>query len=179
MAFRLKLVPDSTSFDFFKHQVLTFGFSVFLVLASVVLVLVQGLNFGIDFKGGTTIRTESTAALDVGAYRAALQPLNLGDVSITEVFDPTFAADQHVAMIRIQAQEGDEAITPEQMTAIEAALVGADAAVKIVSTESVGPKVSGELIWTAIWSVLAATVAILFYIWLRFECSSRWALWPR
>ncbi|MDV7269659.1 protein translocase subunit SecF [Thioclava sp. A2] len=169
MAFRLKLVPDETRFDFFRHQVLTFGFSVFLVVASVVLVLVQGLNFGIDFKGGTTIRTESTAALDVGAYRDALAPLNLGDVSITEVFDPTFAADQHVAMIRIQAQEGDEAITPEQMTAIEGALVGADAAVKIVSTESVGPKVSGELIWTAIWSVLAATVAILFYIWLRFE----------
>lgn len=169
MAFRLKLVPDHTTFDFFRHQVLTLGFSVFMVLASVVLVLTMGLNFGIDFKGGTTIRTESSQPLDVGAYRDALQPLNLGDVSITQVFDPNFDADQHVAMIRIQAQAGDEAITPEQMSTIEAALKAADGAVKIVSTESVGPKVSGELIWTAIWSVLAATGAILVYIWLRFE----------
>ena len=169
MAFRLKLVPDHTTFDFFRHQVLTFGFSVFLVLASIGLVLTMGLNFGIDFKGGTTIRTESTQPLDVGAYRAALAPLNLGDVSITQVFDPNFDADQHVSMIRIQAQDGDEAITPEQMVSIEEALKAADGAVKIVSTESVGPKVSGELIWTAIWSVLAATGAILVYIWLRFE----------
>ncbi|PCD76810.1 protein translocase subunit SecF [Pseudothioclava arenosa] len=169
MAFRLKLVPDHTTFDFFRHQVLTFGFSVFLVLASIGLVLTMGLNFGIDFKGGTTIRTESTQPLDVGAYRTALAPLNLGDVSITQVFDPNFDADQHVSMIRIEAQAGDEAITPEQMVSIEEALKAADGAVKIVSTESVGPKVSGELIWTAIWSVLAATAAILVYIWLRFE----------
>ena len=169
MAFRLKLVPDTTTFDFFKHQIATFGFSVFMVVASVILTLVMGLNFGIDFKGGTTIRTESTAALDVGGYRSALAPLNLGDVSISQVFDPTFDENQHVALIRIQAQEGDEAITPAQMIAIEGALQAADEAVKIVSTESVGPKVSGELIWTAVLSVLAATGAILVYIWLRFE----------
>ena len=169
MAFRLKLVPDETRIDFFRWQAVTFGFSVFMVLASVVLALVMGLNFGIDFKGGTTIRTESSRALDVGSYRSALAPLALGDVSITQVFDPGFDADQHVAMIRIQAQSGDEAITPEQMGVIEAALKGADDQVRIVSTESVGPKVSGELIWTAVWSVLAATGAILVYIWLRFE----------
>jgi SecD/SecF fusion protein len=51
--------------------------------------------------------------VDVGAYRDALAPLGLGDVSITEVFDPTFDADQNVAMIRIQAQEGQESVTPE------------------------------------------------------------------
>jgi preprotein translocase subunit SecF len=73
----------------------------------------MGLNFGIDFLGGTTIRTEATRAVDVGAYRDALAPLGLGDMSITEVFDPTFDADQHVAMIRIQAQEGEESVTPE------------------------------------------------------------------
>jgi hypothetical protein len=54
--------------------------------------------------------------VDVGAYRDALAPLGLGDVSITEVFDPTFAADQHVAMIRIQAQDGEESVTPETVT---------------------------------------------------------------
>ncbi|PTV97000.1 protein translocase subunit secF [Rhodobacter aestuarii] len=169
MAFRLKLVPDHTNIDFFRWQWLTFGISGVAVVAALIITLIMGLNFGIDFRGGTTIRTESTQALDVGVYRQAMAPLNLGDVSITQVFDPTFREDQHVASIRIQAQEGQDAIAPEQMAAIESALQEVDPAVKFVSTESVGPKVSGELIWTAIWSVLAGTAAIVVYVWLRFE----------
>ena len=169
MAFRLKLVPEHTSIDFFRWQWLTFGLSAVALVASLVVTLVMGLNFGIDFRGGTTIRTESTQPLDVGAYRGALAPLGLGDISITEVFDPGFGPDEHVASIRIQAQEGQDAITAEQMANIKIALQGVDEAVKFISTESVGPKVSGELIWTAIWSVLAGAVAIVVYVWLRFE----------
>jgi preprotein translocase subunit SecF len=169
MAFRLKLVPDHTNIDFFRWQYLTFGGSVALVIAAIIASFVIGLNFGIDFKGGSTIRTESTQAVDVGAYRQAIQPLNLGDVSITEVFDPTFRADQHVAMIRIQAQEGAESITPETINSVEGVLKQVDPSISFPSVESVGPKVSGELIKTAFWSVLAATAAICVYIWLRFE----------
>jgi len=169
MAFRLHLVPAHTKIDFFRHAWLTFGISAAAVIISIILPFVLGLNFGIDFKGGTTIRTESTQVVDVGAYRKAMTSLDLGDVSITEVFDPSFRADQHVAMIRIQAQGDAEAITPETINTIEAALQTVDPAVKFISTESVGPKVSGELIWTAIWSVLAATAAIAVYVWVRFE----------
>jgi preprotein translocase subunit SecF len=169
MAFRLKLVPDNTTWDFFRAQKLTFGFSMALMVASVIAVLVFGLNFGIDFRGGTTIRTESAMAVDVGDYRTAIAPLGLGDVSITEVFDPTFAADKHVSMVRIQAQDGAESVTPEVIAAVEAALQGVDPSVTFPSVESVGPKVSGELIQTAILAVLGATAAILIYIWLRFE----------
>jgi preprotein translocase subunit SecF len=166
---RLKLVPDNTNWDFFKYQKVTFGASVVAMILSVVLWLGVGLNFGIDFLGGTTIRTESSIPVDVGAYRGALQALDLGDVSVSEVFDPTFAADQHVAQVRIQAQEGEEAITPEMILQIEAALRGIDPEMTFPLVESVGPKVSGELIWTAILAVSASLVAILFYIWLRFE----------
>lgn len=169
MAFRLKLVPETTNWDFFRAQWLTFGISVVAMIASVILVLVMGLNFGIDFRGGTTIRTESTAAVDVGGYRQAIAPLGLGDVSITEVFDPTFGPDQNVAMIRIQAQEGAESVTPQVIAAVEAALQVADPSIRFASVESVGPKVSGELVQTAILAVLGAMAAILFYIWLRFE----------
>jgi preprotein translocase subunit SecF len=169
MAFRLKLVPDNTNIDFFRWQWLTFWGSVALVIASIILSAVVGLNFGIDFKGGTTIRTESTSAVDVGAYRSAVAPLGLGDVSITQVYDPTFGPDQHVAMLRIQAQEGDEAVTPEIITKVEEALKGVDPSITFPSVESVGPKVSGELIKTAVLSVLAGVAAICFYIWLRFE----------
>ena len=71
---------------------------------------------------GTTIRTESTITIDVGAYRGAIEPLGLGDVTITEVFDPTFEENQNVSMIRIQAQEGQEAVTAEIVRNVEAAL---------------------------------------------------------
>ncbi|UXU74526.1 MULTISPECIES: protein translocase subunit SecF [unclassified Paracoccus (in: a-proteobacteria)] len=169
MAFRLKLVPDQTNFNFFRWQWLTFGISAVAMVASVVLVLVMGLNFGIDFRGGTTIRTESPTAFEVGDYRQALSDLNLGDVAITEVFDPSFGQEKHVAMIRIGTTEGAGSVTPEQLNQVEAALQTVDPAVRFAAVESVGPKVSGELIKTAIYAVGAATIAIMFYIWLRFE----------
>lgn len=169
MAWRLRLVPEKTNIDFFRWQWFTFGGSMALMVVALVAWAVVGLNFGIDFKGGTTIRTESTQAVDIGAYRSALQGQPLGDVSITQVFDPSFRADQHVAMVRIAAIEGDEAVSPETITAVESALQAYDPAVKFVSVESVGPKVSGELIRTAILSMVIATVCIIIYIWLRFE----------
>lgn len=166
---RLRLAPEQTNIDFFRIQHVTFGASVVAVIASLVLVVVMGLNFGIDFRGGTTIRTESTTAVDVGVYRAALAPLGLGDVSITEVFDPGFRPDQHVAMIRIQAEEGVEAVSPETVARVEAALRAVDPAITFPSVESVGPKVSSELIWQALLAVAAGTAGILVYVWLRFE----------
>ncbi len=166
---RLRLVPDETKIDFFAQAKLTFGASVVAVVLSIILYFVMGLNYGIDFRGGTTIRTESAQPVDIRAYREAISPLGLGDVSITEVFDPTFTDTQNVAMVRIGAQEGEEAITPESITTVEAALQTVDPSITFPSVESVGPKVSGELIQKAVISVLLATLAILIYIWLRFE----------
>lgn len=166
---RLKLVPDHTEYDFFKYRTVTFGFSAVLMVISLALWLTVGLNFGIDFRGGTTIRTQSEQPMDVGSYRDAIAPLELGDVSISEVFDPTFAADTHVAMIRIQAQDGEESVSADTVKSVEEALQELDETIRFTSVESVGPKVSGELIQTAVLAVAAALAAILFYIWLRFE----------
>lgn len=166
---RLRLVPEKTNIDFFRLQYITFGLSVFAVLATCVLLMVKGLNLGIDFRGGTSMRTESTTPVDVGAYRAALEKLDLGDVTISEVFDPTFRADQHVTQIRIQVQEGHEALPPEATDAVKAALQAVDPAVQFTATASVGPKVSGELIQQAFWAVVAGSFGILVYVWLRFE----------
>jgi len=166
---RLRLVPEQTNIDFFKYRNATLGASVVAMILAVVLWLVMGLNFGIDFKGGTTIRTQSTQAVDVGAYRNALQPLNLGDVLITEVFDPSFGPDQNVAMVRIQAQEGQESVSSDTVASVEQALRALDPNIAFLSVESVGPKVSGELIRTAFLAVAASLAAILIYIWLRFE----------
>lgn len=166
---RLKLVRQDTSFDFFSRWKLWLGISALMMVVAFASFMIQGLNFGIDFRGGTTIRTESAQPVDIGIYRDAMAPLQLGDISITEVFDPTFEADQNVAMIRIQAQDGEEAVTPETIRAVEAAMVAAVPDIRFLSTESVGPKVSGELIQTAALAVVLAIGAVLIYIWLRFE----------
>ncbi len=165
---RLKLVRAETNIDFFSLSRITFGASALAMVASVVLFFLMGLNYGIDFRGGTTIRTDSAIEVDVAGYRAALEPLGLGDVSITQVFDPT-KPDQHVSQIRIEGQQGDEAITVKAVVAVEAALKALDPSMTFPSVESVGPKVSGELIQTAVIAVVLAIFAVLFYIWLRFE----------
>ncbi|WP_103764019.1 protein translocase subunit SecD [Roseovarius confluentis] len=165
----LKLVPSVTNLDFFKRWKLSLGLSGFLIVIALGSFLLQGLNYGIDFRGGTTIRTESAQTVDVGQYRDAITPLELGDVSITEVFDPTFGPDENVTMIRIQAQDGQESVSQDTIAEVEAALQEVVPELTFTSVESVGPKVSGELIQTAVIAVLLAIGAVLVYIWLRFE----------
>jgi len=166
---RLRLVPQNTSYDFFSRSKMFLGFSSFLMLASIVSFLSQGLNFGIDFRGGTTLRTESAQVVNVAEYRTALQQLDLGDITISEVFDPNFREDQHVTMIRIQAQDGQEAISSDIVDRALETLRTVAPDIEFMSVESVGPKVSEELIQTAAIAVLLAIGAVLIYIWLRFE----------
>lgn len=166
---RLHLVRRDTSFDFLSRWPVWLGISGLLMVVACASFLIQGLNYGIDFRGGTTIRTESPRPVVVGEYRDAIAPLGLGDISITEVFDPAFGPDQNVAMIRIQAQEGDEAVSPETIAAVQAALAEVRPDITFPSVQSVGPKVSGELIRSAIIAVAVAMVAIMLYVWLRFE----------
>ncbi|MCA0202804.1 MAG: protein translocase subunit SecF [Proteobacteria bacterium] len=167
--YRLKIVPDDTDINFMGPWKYTFGLSMVLIAASIAVFFAIGLNFGIDFRGGTTIRTEAAQPVDVGAYRTALAPLNLGDIAITEVYDPSFRADQHVTSMRIQAPEDGEAVSPAVLAQVQSALQGVDPSITFASVESVGPKVSGELVQEAILAVLAALGAVLIYIWLRFE----------
>ncbi|SFQ26786.1 preprotein translocase subunit SecF [Roseivivax halotolerans] len=166
---RLKLVPEETSVDFFSRSKLWLGISGLMMVIAFVSFALQGLNFGIDFRGGTTIRTESAEPVDVAAYRAAMQELELGDIVISEVFDPSFGPDENVAMVRIAPQGDAESVTPETIQAVESALQSVAPDINFTSVESVGPKVSGELIQTAIIAVLLAIGAVLIYIWLRFE----------
>jgi len=166
---RLRLVNENTAFDFFKKWKIWVGLSSILIICSIASTLVIGLNFGIDFKGGTTIRAESTSPIDVAVYRSAMEPLMLGDISIAEVFDPTFRSDQHVAQIRIQTQEGQESVASNIVIQVQAVLRDIAPDIIFPSVESVGPKVSGELIQSAAWAVFIAMTVVLIYIWLRFE----------
>ena len=166
---RLRLVPSETRWAFMQLTRPATLASSALFVVSILLVSFVGLNFGIDFRGGTTIRAMSQSPIEIGQFRDKIAPLNLGDVVISEIFDISFGPDENVASIRFSAQEGDESVAAETVVKIQRALREIDPGMQFPLVESVGPKVSGELIQKAILAVVSAIAAVLFYIWLRFE----------
>lgn len=166
---RLQLVPKDTKWDFMGYSKYGILGSGALFVVSILLLLVIGLNFGIDFRGGTTIRALSKQPIDIGQYREQIAPLQLGDVVISEIFDISFEPDENVASIRFEAQEGDESIAAETVVRIQEALRQIDPEMQFPLVESVGPKVSAELIQRAVIAVLSAVFVVLVYIWIRFE----------
>ena len=161
MAFRLKIVPENTAIDFQKHNKIAALFSAVLLLGSIGIFLLQGLNLGIDFKGGILLEARtSQAEADIGSLRNDLGALGLGEVSIQG-----FGAPQDV-LIRVQRQEGDETAQIAALKKITQTL-GADYDVR--RTEFVGPTVGAELKEKGILAVFCALLAIMVYIWFRFE----------
>ena len=161
--FRVRLVPQQTSFNFLAFRRIAFAVSSAGAVASVLLLFVFGLNFGIDFRGGILIETRSPAAADIGAMRSAVSGISLGDVSLQEF------GDVRDVLIRVEAQPGDEAAQMAAADAVKVALVAAVGELEYRRVEFVGPKVSAELIVDGITAVLLALAAMLIYIWLRFE----------
>ena len=158
---RLKLVPSETTVDFLRLRGVASLFSAAIVTASILLFAFVGLNLGIDFKGGILMEARtSQAQADIGELRGELDQLGLGDISIQG-----FGLETDV-LIRVQRQEGDEKAQIAAIQAITAAL-GTDYEVR--RTEFVGPTVGAELAEKGMLAVLCALLAIMVYIWFRFE----------
>ena len=158
---RLKLVPSDTSINFLKHSRIAFIFSILLVASSIGLFVVKGLNLGIDFKGGILIEARNTTGpADISGLRADLGQLGLGDISLQEFGTPTDV------LVRVQRQEGDE---EAQIAAIAAISSTLGDAYDIRRTEFVGPTVGAELAEKGMLAVACALLAIMVYIWFRFE----------
>lgn len=169
---RLKLVKDETHIKFFKYAKVTFGASVVAVIASIIIFLTNGLNYGIDFRGGTMMRIESPVDSGVGALRDVLSPLGLGDINVTEVFDPSAAVaatPTHEYLVRVEQQGDDEAQQNAAVLLIKQTLDANFDGLIYLQTDAVSGKVSGELIQSGIIAVLISVFAVLFYVWLRFE----------
>ncbi len=169
---RLKLVPTETKINFFSVTALTAGLSAVLAVLSVVAFFMFGLNYGIDFKGGSVIRTATPAPVEVSAYRDVLSGLELGDFTVTEVVDPGAEltdTERNAVMIRIEQQSDDAETQNDIIAEVKSALSSEINGVSFLQTDSVGAKVSGELVVAGIQAVLLAVAAVLFYIWLRFE----------
>lgn len=157
---KLKLIPDDTHIPFIRSRYLALGASTLAVIASMVLVAVMGLNFGIDFRGGTLIEIGTEGPADIADLRSRLSGLELGEVQIQ-----SFGAPDDV-LIRVETQPGGAAAQQAVVDAVRAEL-GAE--VEYRRVEVVGPTVSGELIEAGILAIVLAVGMMLIYIWFRFE----------
>lgn len=156
-----RFVPDDTSIAFMRHRAWSFPASALMLVGSIILFLTFGLNLGIDFRGGTLIEIETKGGpADIGEIRSQLGTLGFGDVQVQE-----FGAPNDV-LIRIVQQEGGEQAQQDVVTKIRT-LFGDT--VNYRRVEVVGPRVSGELALNGSIAVLAALLAVLAYIWFRFE----------
>ena len=158
--FRLRLLPETPAFEFLNKMNIASSFSIMLVIGSIGLFFIQGLNLGIDFRGGILIEAQSSQTVDLAKVRSSLGRLGLGDMSIQ-----SFGTDRDI-LVRVQRQEGDE---KDQIVAINAITSDLGSDFEIRRTEFVGPTIGAELAEKGVLAVICALCAIMVYIWFRFE----------
>jgi len=156
----LHLIPAGTRIDFLRVRTLALGFSLLMLVASVFFYLHKGLEYGIDFRGGILIEIKTQGPAELGKLRSTLSTLGIGEVELQE-----FGAPDDV-LIRIERQKGEE---KEQTAAVEILKKQLGEGVEYRRVEFVGPKVGKELIRAGILSTMLAMLAIMVYIWFRFE----------
>jgi preprotein translocase subunit SecF len=157
----LRIVPDNTSFDFIRFRRISFPISAVMSILAITLYFTHGLNFGIDFKGGTLIEVrEKSGPADLAQMRQTIEGLRLGDFQLQQFGGP----DE--VLIRIAEQPGGE---KEQQAAVDKVRQAFGDKLDYRRVEVVGPRVSGELLYTGILGMFAAIGAILCYLWFRFE----------
>ena len=157
----LRIVPDDTKFDFMRFRRISFPVSAMLSIVAILLYFFHGLNFGIDFIGGTLIEVQTKAGpADLAKMRATIGALQLGEFQLQQ-----FGAPDDV-LIRISEQPGgDEA----QQAAVQKVRNALGNEVDYRRVEVVGPSVSTELLAYGTIGLVLAIVAILIYLWFRFE----------
>ena len=157
----LRIVPDGTTFGFMRFRRISFPFSAALSVLSVILFLAVGMNFGIDFRGGTVMEMQAKSGLaDLAELRHAAEGLKLGDVEVQGFGKPSDV------IMRIGLQPGGDAAQQEAVAKVKAVLGDA---YEYRRTEVVGPRVSGELVQSGTLGVVVAVLAVLVYLWFRFE----------
>ena len=157
----LRIVPDDTKFDFMRFRRISFPISALLSIVAICLYFFHGLNFGIDFVGGTLIEVQSKSGpADLAKMRTTLGGLGLGDVQLQEFGSPTDV------LIRVAQQPGGEQAQQAAKSRVRQAL-GSD--LEYRREEVVGPRVSTELLAKSTIGLALAILAILVYLWFRFE----------
>jgi preprotein translocase subunit SecF len=157
----LRLVPDDTKFDFMRFRRISFPLSAVLSVLAIVAYFTIGLNFGIDFVGGTLIEVQSKSGpADLARMRTSLNALNFGDVQLQQFGAPTDV------LIRIPQQPGGEEAQQQAVAKVRATLGDG---VDYRRVEVVGPRISAELLTYGTLGLMLAIFGILVYLWFRFE----------
>lgn len=161
MAFRgYSPIPHDTRIDFMRWRYLGLGLSLVLTLASIALFATRGLNYGIDFLGGTIVQVRMPQPVeDLAPLRERLEALNLGEVSLQQF------EEKRDLMIRLPAGSDDPQLEAQRSEQVKAALGEAE----ILGTEFVGPAVGEELKQAGIWATVLALLGISAYVWFRYE----------
>ena len=160
----MKFDLSNTKIPFMSARVGGFIFSTILIILSFGAFFYSGLNFGIDFKGGTLIEIETEEKVDLGEIRSNLNSLSIGDVQVQE-----FGSTKNI-LIRVEQQEGGDSVQQNVVEIVKASLDNnITTSISYRRTEVVGPKVSGELIQSGVIAIVVAVMAMLIYIWFRFE----------
>ena len=157
------LIPDGTRINFMNARFFGIGLSAVLSITSIILFIKPGLNYGVDFRGGIQMEVVTQQPADLAKFRAGLDALGLGEVALQEFGDPN-----HM-LVRVERQPGGEEAQTAAVEHLKAEVAQIDPSAKVERTEVVGPKVSGELAMAGVLSVVLASLAMLAYIWWRFE----------
>ena len=157
----MRIVPDDTKFDFIRFRRISFPISAALSIFAIALYFTHGLNFGIDFRGGTLLEVQQKAGpADIAQLRSTLGGLGLGDVQLQ-----LFGGPSDVLIRLAQQPGGDEA----QQQAVQKVRQALGDSVEYRRVEVVGPRVSSELLAFGTVGLMLAIVGILVYLWFRFE----------
>ena len=169
---RLRLVPSNTKINFLENQKLAIWASVTAVFISIIFYLINGLNYGIDFRGGTMLMIKTSDTTSIQEIRKSLNVLDLGDTVVTKISDPAdtlIGSPKQMFLIKIEQQGNDEEVQNNMIIGVKETLKKDIGEISFLQTESVGSKISDELIKKAVLAVCLAVFAVLFYIWIRFE----------
>ena len=165
------LFNQSKEIEFFSFSNLLSYISLGAILVSIILFSILGLNYGIDFRGGTMFMVSSSEDIKVSNIRNTLSGSKLGDISISQATNPletlsagTLTSTDNIFIIKVEKTEGQNIETK-----VKALLLNKAPDIKFLQIESVGSKVSSELVRNGMLAVLFAVISVLVYIWLRFE----------
>jgi len=156
----INLIPTGTKINFLLIRKLAIWASLILCLGSAILFVFKGLNYGIDFRGGILLEIRTNQKADLSDIRSNLGSLGLGEIELQR-----FGNDRDV-LIRIERQPGG---ATGQKLAVDKVKQILGQTIDYRRTEFVGPKVSGELVEAGVTAVILALIAMLMYIWFRFE----------
>lgn len=157
----VQYIPTDTRFGFMQFRRVTFPLSAFLSVLSVLLFFTWGMNFGIDFKGGTLVEMQSRSGpAEVANIRQRAEALGFGEVEVQQ-----FGTPQDVS-VRIELQPGGEQAQQNVVSRLRETF---GSAYDFRRVEVVGPRVSGELVQSGTLGVILAIIGVLVYLWFRFE----------